>query len=175
MGGYIFQFQYEDKGGLRTLGSLQDDQVLGPDGKLKIPQIYETVLLNIEGKKKGFMVKSKHTSYRAGGDVIVNFVVADIQKTVTDIQKTAVANIAKTWGDLEKQMPELPPISVVGTTPEVSQQIKPQPPAGSTIVTKRKWLNKVMDKTAAEGYELDGYTVSVGIPPRVDLHYKRKD
>jgi len=167
MGGYIFQFQYEDEGGLRTLGSLQDNQVLGPDGKLKIPKIYETVLLDIGGEKRGFMVKSKHTSYRAGGDVLVNFV-------VTDIQKTAVNNIAKTWGDLEKQMPDPPPISVVGTTPEVSQQIAPQPPAGSTIVRKRQWLNKVMDKTAAEGFEFDGYTVSLGLPPRVDLHYKRK-
>ena len=132
------------------------------------------MLLNIGGEKRGFMVKSKHTSYRAGGDVIVNFVVADIQKTVADIQKTAVANIAKTWGDLEKQMPKPPPISIVGTTPEVSQQIKPQPPAGSTTVRKRQWLNKVMDKTAAEGFEFDGYTVSLGLPPRVDLHYKRK-
>ncbi len=168
MGGYIFQFQYEDKGGLRTLGYLQDDQVLGPDGKLKIPEIYETVLLNIEGRKKGFMVKSKHTSYRAGGDVLVNFV-------VTDIQKTTVANIAKAWGDLEKQMPKPPLISVAGTPSEISQQITPQPSAGSTVVTKRQWLNKVMDKTAAEGFEFDGYTVSVGFPPRVDLHYKRKD
>ncbi len=113
------------------------------------------------------MVKSKHTSYRAGGDVLVRFV-------VTDIQKMAINNIAKTWGDLEKQMPKPPPISVVGTTPEVSQQITPQPPAGSTTVSKRQWLNKVMDKTAAEGFEFDGYTVSLSLPPKVDLHYKRK-
>ena len=78
MSGYIFQFQYEDEDGLRTIGSLHDEQVLGPDGKLQIPKIYETVLLNIGSEKKGFMVKSKHTSYRAGGDMLVNFVVTDI-------------------------------------------------------------------------------------------------
>lgn len=167
MGGFIFQFQYEDEGGLRTIGFLQDEQVLGSDGKLHIPNIYDRVLLDVEGKKKGLMIKSKHTSYRAGGDVLIKFV-------VTDIEKIAVTNIAKTWGDLEKQMPAPPPISVVGTTSEISQQITPQPPAGSTILTKRQWLNKVMDKTAAEGFEFDGYTVSVGFPPRVDLHYKRK-
>lgn len=75
--GYIFQFQYEDESGLRTIGSLRDEQVLGPDGKLHIPEIYETVLLNIEGEKRGFMVKSKHTSYH-GGDVLVNFIVTNI-------------------------------------------------------------------------------------------------
>ena len=75
--GYIFQFQYEDEGGLRTVGSLRDKQVLGPDGKLRIPKIYETVLLMVGGDKKGYMIKSKHTSYH-GGDIIVNFVVTDI-------------------------------------------------------------------------------------------------
>ncbi len=75
--GYIFQFQYEDESGLRTIGSLHDEQVLGPDGKLQIPKIYETVLLNIEGEKRGFMIKSKHTIAH-GGDVLVNFVVVDI-------------------------------------------------------------------------------------------------
>lgn len=75
--GYIFQFQYEDNGGLRTIGYLSDKQVLGPDGKLQIPKIYETVLLDFDGEKKGFMIKSKHTSYH-GGDVLVNFIVTDI-------------------------------------------------------------------------------------------------
>ena len=96
------------------------------------------------------------------------------KKMVNLILQMSVTNIAKTWGDLEKQMPTPLPICVVGTTPEVSQQITPQPSAGSTVVAKRQWLNKVMDKTAAEGFELDGYTVSVGFSPRVDLHYKRK-
>ena len=167
MGDYIFQFQYEDEGGLRTIGVLQGEQVLGSDGKLHIPNIYDRVLLDVDGKKKRLMVKSKHTSYHAGGNVLIEFV-------VTDIDNTVVTNIAKAWVDLEKKMPEPPPISVVGTTPEISQQLAPQPSAGSTIFAKRKWLNKVMDKTAADGFEFDGYTVSVGWPPKVDLHYKRK-
>lgn len=75
--GYVFQFQYEDESGLRTIGFLRDEQVLGPDGKLRIPQIYETVLLNVEGEKRGFMVRSKHTRYQ-GGDVLVNFIVTDL-------------------------------------------------------------------------------------------------
>ena len=76
--GYIFQFQYEDESGLKTIGYLHDEQVLGPDGKLRIPKIYETVLLDIEGEKNGFMIKSKHTSYHGGDDVLVNFIVMDI-------------------------------------------------------------------------------------------------
>ena len=91
-----------------------------------------------------------------------------------EFQTALAINVAQTWTVLEKLTTEPPSISVVGTTPEVSQQIAPQPPAGSTIVRKRQWLNKVMDKTAAEGFEFDGYTVSLGLPPRVDLHYKRK-
>ena len=75
--GYIFQFQYEDEGGLRTIGSLHDEQVLGPDGKLQIPKIHETVLLDIGGEK-GFKIKSKHTSYHGGDDVLINFIVTDI-------------------------------------------------------------------------------------------------
>ena len=62
---------------MRTIGSLHDEQTLGPDGKLKIPEIYETVLLNIEGEKRGVMIKSKHTSYH-DEDLLVNFVVTDI-------------------------------------------------------------------------------------------------
>jgi len=76
--GYIFQFQYEGEDGLKTIVSLRDEQVLGPDGKLRIPEIYETVLLNVEGEKKGYMVKSKHTSYHRGEDVLVNIIVTDI-------------------------------------------------------------------------------------------------
>ncbi len=167
MRGYIFQFQYEAEGGLKTIGFLRDEQVLGSDGKLHIPNVYDRVLLDFEGKKKGFKIMRKHTSYRAGGDVLIKFV-------VTDIEKLAVTNIAKTWVDLEKQMSEAPPISVVGTTLEISQQITPQPSTDSSIVAKRNWLNKVMDKTAAGGFEFEGYTVSVGWPPKVDLHYKRK-
>jgi hypothetical protein len=75
--GYIFQFQYEDESGLRTIGSLRDEQVLGSDGKLHIPKIYETVLVNIEGEKRGFVVKSKRTVAQ-GRNVLVNFVVTDI-------------------------------------------------------------------------------------------------
>lgn len=91
-----------------------------------------------------------------------------------EFQTALAINVAQTWTALEKLTTVSPSISVVGTTLEISQQITPQPPAGSTTVTKRKWLNKVMDKTAAEGFELDGYTVSLGIPPKVHLHYKRK-
>jgi len=75
--GYIFQFQYEDEGGLKTIGSLSDKQVLDSDGKLKIPKIYETVLLDVDGEKKGVMIKSKHTSL-FGDHVLINFVVTDI-------------------------------------------------------------------------------------------------
>ena len=75
--GITFQFKYEDEGGLRTIGSLSDEQVLGANGKLKIPEIYETVLLKYGGKKKGFMIESKHESFH-GDDLLVTFIVTDI-------------------------------------------------------------------------------------------------
>lgn len=75
--GYVFQFQYEEEGELRTIGYLRDKQVLGPDGKLRIPKIHETVLLKVVGANKGYRIKSKRTSFN-GDDVLINFVVTDI-------------------------------------------------------------------------------------------------
>ncbi len=168
------EFLYEDGEPVKAL----DDEVLD---EAKIRSIMNShpgdiIPLGSGSEKQNYMVlKITHRfiSAQPSGQGEDNMHHEFIVRNRLGATNLAIDSITRTWNDIEKLTPEPPPISVAGTTQAVSQQIPPQPAAGSTAQVKRKWIYGVMEKTAPAGFEFDGFTASI-FPPGLSLQFKKK-
>ena len=168
------EFLYEDGKPVKAL----DNEVLDEDkikSILKL-RVHDIISLGSGSEKQDYMVlKIRHNfvsaqlSAQGEDNLHYEFVVRD-RFGATNL---AIDSITRAWNDIEKSTPEPPPISVAGTTQAISQQIPLQPAVGSTDEVKGNWLNKIMEKTAPAGFELEGFTVSV-FPPGLSLQFKKK-
>ncbi len=168
------EFLYEDGKPVKAL----DNEVLDEDkikSILKL-RVHDIISLGSGSEKQNYMVlKITHRfiSARLSGQGEDNMHHEFIVRDRFGATNLAINSITRAWNDIEKLTPQPPPISVSGTPQAVSQQISPQPSAGSTAQVKRKWLHGVMDKTAPAGFEFDGFTVSI-FPPGLSLQFKKK-
>lgn len=168
------EFLYEDGKPVKAL----DNEVLDEDkikSILKL-RVHDIISLGSGSEKRDYMVlKINHRFISAqlsgqGEDGMYHeFIVRD-RVGATNL---AIGSITRAWDDIEKLTPEPPPISVAGTPQAISQQISPQPAAGSTARVKRKWIYGIMEKTAPAGFEFEGFTVSI-FPPGLSLKFKKK-